>query len=95
MQVVFLHGLLRQMVSPENLWILGISVKGSSGEKQANHQQGSRENMLSIAVNQQLSQTHNAHSSHTVTYLAVLTSCKIYAFWSFMYTVMLWFIQTF
>jgi len=34
-QMVFPQGLSGPMVSPENLWILEISVKGSSREKQA------------------------------------------------------------
>lgn len=33
--MVFPHGLLGLMVSPENLWMLEVSVKGSSKEKQA------------------------------------------------------------
>lgn len=33
--MVFPHGLLGPMASPENLWILEISVKGSNTEKQA------------------------------------------------------------
>lgn len=38
MQTVFPRGILGPMVSPENLWVLKTTVKGSSRE---NHQQES------------------------------------------------------
>lgn len=76
MQMVFPQGLLGPMVSPENLWIPELSVKRNNSKKTGSYQQGGRENMPSIAVNQQLSQTQNTRGFHTATYLAVLTSCK-------------------
>lgn len=82
-------GFSREPVDP------GGICNGKQQRETGSYQQGGRENMLSIAVSQQLSQIHNANSSHTVIYLAVLISFKIYAFWSFMYTFALWFIQNF
>lgn len=43
----------------------GDTCKGKQQRHTGSHQQGGRENMLSIAVSHQLSQTHNAKSSHS------------------------------
>lgn len=45
----------------------GDICKGKQQRETGSYQQGGRENMLSIAVSQQLSQTRNAKSSHTFT----------------------------